>query len=284
MKPHLRCPFCEGQSAVCNGTIKESKAKVKKYLCMSCGRFCSTYSQTIFWFGHYPPSAVLTAVEFRMRYELSGSKISRIFKEKFGTEIPKSTINGWVRDFGGWLEELQSKFKPNFSKVWHADEIFVKHIVKIDGARHRFFDYLWVVYDDQLNIVAVHVSEKRDCQNAKIALQKAKSYAGFSPRILVTDGLQAYAKACYDVFGRKTLHEISHFAFEQFFWNGKFWPLSNNKAEHGNTFIRSFLRSLKGYKALQCGQRLLGLFSWFFNFRNSDYLARAMLGALAPRA
>ncbi|MEK6953485.1 MAG: transposase [Candidatus Micrarchaeota archaeon] len=222
------CPNCGSERTVKYGSLKEKSKQALKYFCNDCKCYFSTYSRTIFWFGHYPPSAVLTAVEFRMRYKLSAAEISRIFGEKFGIKIPKSTISYWVRDFGEQLGELQSKFKPHFSQVWHADEIFVKHVVKLRGAKHRFFDYVWVVYDDQLNIVAIHVSEKRDFQNAKIALQKAKSTAGFSPRILVTDGLQAYGKACHDVFGRETLHEISHFAFDQFFWNGRFWLLSNN--------------------------------------------------------
>ncbi len=160
----------------------------------------------------------------------------------------------------------------------------MKHEVKLRGATHRFFDYLWIVYDDKLQIIAVHISKERNYQNAKLALQKAKLEADFSPRILVTDGLQAYLKACSEVFGRKTLHEIAHFKAEQFFWQDRFWLLSNNKAEHGNTFIRSFLRSLKGYKNMRSGERLLRLFAWFFNFRNAAKLAVAMLGALAPRA
>ncbi|MFH1106804.1 MAG: DDE-type integrase/transposase/recombinase [Candidatus Micrarchaeota archaeon] len=237
----------------------------------------------MFWFGHYTPSVVLTAVEFRERYRLSSNEIEQIFKDHFQLTVPNSTVCDWVNRLAGRLTELRQAFKPDFSNLWHVDEIFVKHIVKIDGGKHRFFDYLWVVYDDKLNVVATHVSEKRDYENAKLVLQKAKSFAGFSPRILVSDGLQAYLKACSDVFGRKTLHHVGHFQADQFFWDGRFWLLSNNKAEHGNTFFRAFLRSLKGYKTIQCGRRLLELFSWFFNVRKANGLAAAMLGALVPR-
>lgn len=278
------CPNCSSDRTVRNGSLKIKCKRVLKYFCNACQKHFSTFTKTLFWFGHYQPSIVLTAVEFRQRYRLSSYQIERIFIEKFGVRTPNSTVCDWVNRTGERLEELRSKFKPEFGKVWHVDEVFVKHVVKIDGAKHRFFDYAWIVWDEFLNIIAVHVSEKRDYENAKIVLQKAREYAGSSPRILVSDGLSGYPLACERVFGKSTLHEVAHFQAEQFFWDGRFWLLSNNKAEHGNTFIRGFLRSLKGYKTLQCGQRLLDLFGWFFNFRNANGLADAMLAALVPRA
>ncbi len=284
MEARPKCPNCSSDRTVRNGSLKQQKAQSCKYLCTACKKSFSTFTETVFWFGHYQPSVVLTAVEFRLRFRLSSNQIEQIFKDHFQLTVPNSTLCDWVNRLAGRLTELRQAFKPEFSaNVWHVDEIFVKHVVNIDGAKHRFFDYLWVVYDDHLNVLATHVSENRDYQNAKLVLDKAKAYAGFGPRILVSDGLQAYLKAVYDVFGKKTLHHVGHFTGEQFFWDGRFWFLSNNRAEHGNTFFRAFLRSLKGYKTIQCGRRLLELFSWFFNVRKANGLAAAMLGALAPR-
>ena len=278
------CPNCGSSRTVGNGSFKCKAKQGSKYFCISCCKSFSTFTSTIFWFGHYKPSVVLTAVEFRERYRLSSREIERIFSEKFGTIVPNSTVCDWVNRFAEHLPELREKFKPDFSQVWHVDEVFLRHEVRHQGTKKVFFDYAWIAWDEHLNVLAVHVSKNRDYANAKIVLQKAKEYAGFSPRILVTDGLQAYNKACWVIFGKKTLHQTSHFKAEQFFWDDRFWLLSNNRAEHGNTFIRAFQRSLKGYKSLPTGQRLLELFGWFFNYRNAANLAAAMLAALVPRA
>lgn len=99
--------------------------------------------------------------------------------------------------------------------VWHVDEKFIR----VRGSKGDFA-YLWVVADSKNHILVTHVSDARTGANAKIVLRKARELAGFVPRIIVTDGLQGYKKAC-KIFGRKTKHIVAHFEKKFIFLDGK---------------------------------------------------------------
>jgi len=88
------------------------------------------------------------------------------------------TICKWARKFGN-IKHLARHLDIQFSRIWHADEMFIK----AKGRMH----YLYAVIDDKSQVIALHVSERRDIQSAILCLRKAKYIAG-KPEILVTDG------------------------------------------------------------------------------------------------
>jgi len=98
--------------------------------------------------------------------------------------------------------------------------------------------------------VAVHVSFSRDKNNAIIVLRKAKKRVKKPPDIIVSDGLQAYKKACKKVFGKRTKHFIAHFETRCFMHKGMLCYLSNNRIESLNSKINLWYKKFRGFKSL----------------------------------
>jgi transposase-like protein len=113
--------------------------------------------------------------------------------------------------FANYLCKFANIIPLNFTNLWHVDEKFIKvrKTKKNKRRKRKEFSYLWIVSDSKSNIIATHVSFSRDIVNAKIVLQKAKQRAGFSPEILVSDGLQSYKKAVKKIL--ECRHVIAHF-------------------------------------------------------------------------
>ncbi|MFH1210003.1 MAG: DDE-type integrase/transposase/recombinase, partial [archaeon] len=144
--------------------------------------------------------------------------------------------------------------------IWHVDEKFIRVKGSIDD-----FDYLWVVIDDKNSIISEYVSEKRDIASAKKALRKAKQNAERPPDIIVTDGLQAYKKACKSIFGRKTKHAVRHFETKGIMNKGRLYYLSNNRIESLNSKINLWYKKFRGFKSLESARLWCGMFSFFYN-------------------
>ena len=85
--------------------------------------------------------------------------------------------------------------------------------------------------------MAVHVSFSRDKNNAIIVLRKAKKRVKKPPDIIVSDGLQAYKKACKKVFGKRTNTIQAHFKSAKFMHKGCYYILSNNRIGSLNSKI-----------------------------------------------
>jgi len=110
------------------------------------------------------------------------------------------------------------------------DEMFIK----TKGRMH----YLYAVIDDKSQVIALHVSERRDMHSAVLCLRKAKYTAG-RPEILVTNGWCAYPKTIRKVLdGEKprVKHVRAHFRKELVLHNGRIYALNNNRIEGGNSW------------------------------------------------
>jgi transposase-like protein len=95
--------------------------------------------------------------------------------------------------------------------------------------------------------------------NAKLVLRKARDKAEIKPDIIVSDGLQAYKKAC-KIFGKKVKHCVSHFEAKLYGYEGKIIKLSNNRIERLNSDIDLFLHARRGLKNFKTA------FIWFKAF------------------
>lgn len=157
--------------------------------------------------------------------------------------------------------------------------MFVKRKERLPSGKHKF-DYVWIVSDSKQQFIAAHVSKQRNAEAAKTVLAKAKATAGFSPRIIVSDGHDAYPVATRCIFGRDTLHVIAHFQADQFLWQGEAWSLTNNSAESLNSRLRNRLRRLRGIKTLAFANKWLDRLQTIWNGRFAQSLARALLNTI----
>jgi len=198
------------------------------------------------------------------RYGLSSYAISEILRKKFRIKVSPWTICKWARKFGD-IKDLARHLGIQFSRIWHADEMFIK-------AKGKVY-YLYGVIDDKSRVIALHVSERRDIRSAILCLRKAKHIAG-KPEILVTDGWYAYPKAIRKVFGwrkPRVKHVVAHFRKELVLHNGKIHALSNNRIEGWNSWFRRIYRGMRGFKSLVSFQRFLDIFWVLWNLKDKGW-------------
>ncbi|MBS3092633.1 IS1/IS6 family transposase [Candidatus Pacearchaeota archaeon] len=249
------CIYCSSSYIVLNGHDNKG---VQRYKCNDCHRrFCE---KGIFVRHRFSKEIIINAI-FLRSFPLSTRNVKRILKKIEFVKVSHVSIYNWVVKFAPYLIKL-SLIKPiNFSSIWHVDEKFIH--VKGSKDPHA---YLWIVSDSNSNIIAIHVSFERDCNNAKIVLQKAKEISGFSPEIIISDGLKGYKRACKKVFGRKTRHVIAHFEAVGIVHNKKLMKLSNNRAERINEFPALWLHVCRGFKRLDRAILFIEFFVINYNY------------------
>lgn len=262
------CPRCGGHTNR-NGSLKILKEKSLKYLCTQCYKYFSTFSNTIFFEKAFPSQLVALAVELKVQLGLSLRQVQHVLKRFFNKAPSLATLSLWTN-------QLKKVDLPvtHFSKVWHVDEMFIKHQKRLaKGGNETWFSYLWVVSDSKQRLLALHHSEKRDTGAAIFVLQKAKQHAGFTPRVLVSDHYSIYPKAVRFALPGAT-HCPAHFQTETFFNKGELFALSNNSAESLNSRLRYRLKQLRG---LNKARNFLHGLQLTWNTRFIQSLARALL-------
>lgn len=142
------------------------------------------------------------------------------------------------------MRDYVDAMKPELSRVFHADETKVN----IRGQ----WVWLWHLMDgDTRFLLANHVSQGRNINDAREAFQEAKAVAKVEPRVLLTDGLGSYASAA-----RHEFPDAVHVAGV-----GLQGRLNNNRMErYHSTFKGERVRPARGIKtsntAILDGQRI----------------------------
>ncbi|MEK6877611.1 MAG: DDE-type integrase/transposase/recombinase [Thermoproteota archaeon] len=252
--------------------MKIKKEKSQKYLCTQCFCSFSTFSNTIFFEKEFPSNEIALAVELKVQFGLSLRQTCQVLS-RFFNQIPS------LATLSVWTNQLANVKLPSveFGKVWHVDEVFIKHQKRLaKGGNDTWFSYLWVVSDDNQNLLALHHSEKRDTQSAITALDKARQRSGFVPRVLVSDHYSVYPKAVRRALPG-AIHCQAHFETEMFFNKGELFALSNNSAESLNSRLRDRLRRIRG---LNKARSFLNGLELIWNGRFVQSLARALLQSI----
>jgi len=254
------CIHCNSPLTVKNGY---SEKGVQRYKCNDCKRrFCE---KGIFARMRFPKEVITNALFLRL-YPLSTRNVKRILKKLKFVKVSHVSIYNWVLKFAPYLCKFANILPLQFTNLWHVDEKFIKvrKIKKVKKKKKKDFSYLWIVSDSKNNILATHVSFARDIVNAKIVLQKAKQRAGFAPEILVSDGLQSYKKAVKKILGCR--HVTAHFEAKNIIHKGRWYKLSNNRAESINRFYALWLHACKGFKRLDNANLWIEFFTVNYNY------------------
>jgi transposase-like protein len=251
----MNCIYCNSLLTVKNGYNEKG---FQRYKCNDCNRrFCE---RGIFARHRYPDWMIMDAL-FLYSQPISTRGVT-INLMRFRKITPTNvTIYNWVVKFASHLIKIANRMPISFTNIWHVDEKFIHVRYSKDD-----FAYLWIVSDTNANIIATHVSFSRDTNSARIVLSKAKERAGFSPEILVSDGLQGYKKAVRKTFGRKTRHVRAHFEAVGIVHNKQLVQISNNRAERINQFPALWLHSVRGFKRLDRANLLMEFFTIYYNY------------------
>lgn len=254
----MRCPKCTSNNIIRNGYYKS----YQKYKCKDCDRQFSERSFSFFCRHRFPEPVIRNTILYF--FFVSTRKAKFLAKETMNIVFSHQTVYNWSKKFAKFISKLRRTI--NSSNIWHVDEKFVKARNKEDKNGNVKFSYLWSVIDSINNLLATYVSHYRNIKGAEMVLRKAKRRAEKPPDIIVTDGLQAYLKACKHVFGRKTKHAVRHFKSKAVMHKGTIYYLSNNRIESLNSNINLWYKKFRGFKNLKMANIWCEMFGFFYNY------------------
>jgi len=240
-----QCKFCQSTSVVKNG----KRNNVQYYLCRNCGRGF-VYNRGLPRM-RYAVDIVADAV-YDYYAGVSLNKIRDGIYQKAGLKPADSAIYGWVKRLTKIALAEAKDYTPQVSDKWLADECVLK--LK-DGKKYWLINV--IDYDTRF-LLASRLSSARGIKDICLTFKAAKDRAKKSPKVMLTDGWQAYIDGCELVFGADTKH-IKTTPFEQ-------KELSTNIVERWHGTLRDRLKPMRGMDKSETHQLILEGFILNYNY------------------
>jgi len=181
----ILCPQC-GKAQIKKSGIRRNKfGNKQRYECLVCGkRFVYDLA-----FKGLKADGKTIALALDLFYKgVSQRKIKDTLEQFMGVNVSQPTIYRWIQRFTRLINKYAETLKPQIGDTWHTDELKMK--------QHGEWRWVWSVLDKETRFwLASHISTERAVSDARQPFRKAKEVAGKKPKVVVTDGLQAYQKA-----------------------------------------------------------------------------------------
>jgi len=161
-----------------------------------------------------------------------------------------STVYDWISRFSDEADRKTRDYKPNVGYVWLADET----IVNIGGKKVWFWDLIDI---KTRFLLASHMSFQRTTQHAQTLVEKAVRRAGKSPRVIITDKLQAYLDGIELALGGDTRHVQS---------KGFMLKPNTNLIERFQGILKSRTKVMRGLKTPETALTILDGWLVYYNF------------------
>ncbi|WP_288867046.1 DDE-type integrase/transposase/recombinase [uncultured Sneathia sp.] len=115
----------------------------------------STIPKNNFKFRNFNSQIFSKVIYFKVNLKLSNRDTALAMKDLYGINISHTTINTYCNMASSLVYSINSTKTDNISNQIVGDETYIK----VKGKKH----YIWILYDLKYeNIVAYHISEKRD--------------------------------------------------------------------------------------------------------------------------
>ena len=207
--------------------------------------------------GHrFPPEIISHAVWLCHRFTLSFRDVEDLLALR-GVTVSYEAIRLWCRKFGPTFARNLRRRHGRLGDVWHVDQVFVT----IRGQRR----YLWRAVDQDVAVLDILVTRRRDARAAKRFFRKLLKGQGGSSLQLVTDKLRSYAVARREL-GLSATHRTGQY--------------ENNRAEVSHQHTRERERQTRHFKSEAQMQRFLAVHA---AIQNSFRVARHRLKAIHHR-
>jgi transposase-like protein len=201
------------------------------------------------------------AVRWYLRHSLSATSVMELLAER-GIDVSNRTVLRWVQVFGPQLAAEARKLRQPLGHCWYVDEMFF--------FRGQDKWYLYRAIDEQGQVVDVLLRDHRDTASAEAFFEQALGRSGHQvPTVIVTDHHQPYIKAI-----QRTVPTAAHIRSGLHRMTGE----TTKPIERSHVPTRDRLRSSRGLKTLQTGQRFLEGFECLHALRGGH----VRLGDLLP--
>jgi transposase-like protein len=249
------CPYCGNGEEVKNGFYKYENKEEQRYLCKNCGKLFLEKTSSPFHQMRHTSNVVLFGVRLYTEFYLSGNECARLIKDVMNTKITGRSVLNWVQKLAPYFQKISRLYKPQYSKVWYIDEMFVNR----KGSKNRpgKQGYLITVIDENRMVLVSYLSPRRTSKAALKAFRMAVEKTGFYPEIVSTDKCRIY-----NILRRyrKTRHVHSHFETKIVPRDKGVVAVSQNRIERYHAEIRPKENQMRGIKNFKCG-------TWLFQLR-----------------
>lgn len=179
--------------------------------------------------------------------------IRRHLEQQYDNYPSNSTVYEWIRRFTKIAASATNDCKPDVGDVWIADET----VLRIGGKKRGM--WFWDIMDAKTRFVlASHISSSRTVNDALTLMEKASERAGKSPKLVITDKLQAYLDGVSTVFGRTTTTHIQSKGFDV--------ELNTNLIERFHETLKDRTKVMRGFKKPRTARLILDGWLIHYNF------------------
>lgn len=248
----VSCAYCGSENVVRNGNRKTQGMIKQRFMCQECKR---TFIEDKDFEKFKGEPKLITLVLDLYFKGVSLRKIKDHVSQFYGKEVHHETIRRWIIRFTKKMNEHVSKITPHVSDTWHADEQFVK-------ARNKDHEwqigFTWNVMDSETRfLIASQITHIRSRDEAEMIFRTAEHNAGTTPKIVITDKLQAYGYGIRKGFSKDVEHRR---------YKGFMDSTQNNKIERFHGTFRERDKVMRGLKSVETAQVFIDAFRNYYNF------------------
>ena len=232
--PDIACHHCRSKRYVRNGNRINQSQNVQRYRCRDCKR---TFSGLAGFRGRDRAPNVITRALREVAHGLSPKGVQSVMAGD-GIRVHQSTIHRWSKDYADMMSEYSKSIRPWTGYRWHCDEIYLK--IRGQGR------WLFAVMDSfSRTILAYEVSHTKMNFDPYQMFVAARTQAGVSPWVLVTDGLQVFCAAATKAFWCRKGFRFTH--VRDIHLQKKF--NNNNLHERLNGKFKDRIKTVRGFKS-----------------------------------
>jgi IS6 family transposase len=195
----------------------------------------------------FPPSVIMLAVRWYLRFGLSYRDVEELLAER-GVEVDHVSIYRWVQRFTPLLIDAARPCRHGVGDRWHVDETYVR----VSGE----WRFVYRAVDQFGQVIDVYVSSRRDAGAARRFFAKAIKATGTEPAEVVTDGAKAYSSVL-DALLPGVFHNTKKHA--------------NNKVETDHGRLKARLRPMRGLEQDRSARIIIPGHALVQNLRRGHY-------------
>lgn len=178
------CIYCNSEKIVKDGLRHNKYGDIQKFHCKDCNKYFTI--NVGFEKMKHDPKGITTA----MQLYFNGESLRNVAKSLrfLDMDVTHQTVYNWIKKYTLLMQNYLDKIIPQVSDTWRADEVWVK----VRGN----LKYLFALMDDETRFwIAKEVGDTKYKHDAGNLFRLGKKVTRTKPKVLITDGLQAYHQA-----------------------------------------------------------------------------------------
>lgn len=227
------CLYCHSGKIKKFGLRHNKSGNIQRFVCSDCSK---TFSVNL---GFEKMKSNPQAITSALQLYFSGESLRGVqkFLRLQGVNVTHVTIYNWITKYTKIMKEYLGKITPEVGDVWRSDEVYVK----IRGD----MKYLFALMDSETRFwIAQEVADSKFSHDAKNLFRMGKEATRHHPKVLITDGLQAYHDAYKKEFMMKDRKKYATH-FQHIHMKN---DMNNNMMERMNGEFRDREKVVRGIK------------------------------------